>query len=85
MPKVSRSRQSTVYNYSCGCGYSIKCNTNGQRTLMRNAHKKQSCPLETVLIVDQREPIRHLRGVQIPEDVIEERRLETIANFLQLQ
>jgi len=85
MPKVSRSCQSTVFNYSCGCGYSIKCNTNAQRTLMRNAHKKKSCPLETILIVEEREPMRHLRGVEVPQQVREERLMETISNFLQLQ
>jgi hypothetical protein len=52
---------------------------------MRNAHKKKSCPLETILIVEEREPMRHLRGVEVPQQVREERLMETISNFLQLQ
>jgi hypothetical protein len=50
---------------------------------MRNLHKKKSCPLTTILI--QNDPIIRLRGVEVAQHVIEERRQEAIDNFLQLQ
>ena len=83
MPKVLRSKRVIEYNYSCDCGYSIKCNTEGQRTQMRNLHKKKSCPLTTILI--QNDPIIRLRGVEVAQHVIEEKRQDAIDNFLQLQ
>jgi hypothetical protein len=83
MPKVLRSKRVVEYNYNCACGYSIKCNTEGQRIRMRNLHKIKSCPLNTILI--EHEPMVRLQGVQLPQHVIEEKRQETINRFLELQ